>query len=45
MKRIADALQMALHADENVDAKIAKRVRAKLATLYELCSEYVDALD
>jgi hypothetical protein len=44
-KRLADALQTALHADEDVDAVIAKRVYAKLANAGETYSTFVDAVD
>jgi hypothetical protein len=44
-KRLADALQTALHADERLDAEIAKRVYAKLANSEEEYSRYVDAID
>jgi hypothetical protein len=44
-KRLAGALQTALHAGENLDAEIAKRVYSKLATSGEEYSAYVDAVD
>jgi hypothetical protein len=44
-KRLADALQTALHADENLDAEINKRVYARLANSHEPYAEYVNAVD
>lgn len=44
-KRLADSLQTALHADENLDAEITKRVYTKLANSHEAYSDYVDAVD
>lgn len=44
-KRIADALQTALHADESLDAAIAKRVYTKLANSEKAYSAYVEAVD
>ncbi|HEY1429445.1 MAG TPA: hypothetical protein VGF18_07720 [Candidatus Tumulicola sp.] len=44
-KRLADALQTALHADENLEAEITKRVYAKLANSHESYADYVDAVD
>jgi hypothetical protein len=44
-KRLADALQTALHADENLEAEITKRVYTKLANSHESYSHYVDAVD
>jgi hypothetical protein len=44
-KRLADALQTALHADENLEMEITKRVYAKLANSHEAYSHYVDAVD
>jgi hypothetical protein len=44
-KRLADALQTALHSDEDVDAVIARRVYAKLANSGEPYSTFVDAVD
>ncbi|HEY1680429.1 MAG TPA: hypothetical protein VGF98_02170 [Candidatus Tumulicola sp.] len=42
---MADALQTALHSDEDVDAVIARRVYAKLANSGEPYSTFVDAVD
>jgi hypothetical protein len=44
-KRLADALQTALHADENLEGEITKRVYAKLANSNESYADYVDAVD
>ncbi|HEY5425876.1 MAG TPA: hypothetical protein VIJ77_04925 [Candidatus Tumulicola sp.] len=44
-KRLADALQTALHADENLEGEIAKRVYTKLSTSHEPYSKYVDLID
>jgi hypothetical protein len=44
-KRLADALQTALHADETLDAEIAKRVYTKLSNSDEAYSRYVDLID
>jgi hypothetical protein len=44
-KRLADALQTALHADENLESEITKRVYTKLANSNESYSHYVDAVD
>jgi hypothetical protein len=44
-KRLADALQTALHADEDIDAEIAKRVYAKIANSEEAYSDFADAVD
>jgi hypothetical protein len=44
-KRLADALQTALHADENLEAEIAKRINAKIAHSDQPYSRYVDSID
>jgi hypothetical protein len=44
-KRLADALQTALHADENLEAEILKRVYTKLAQSDEPYAQYVNLVD
>jgi hypothetical protein len=44
-KRLADAVQTALHADEHLDSEIAKRVYTKLSNSDEPYSRYVDIID
>jgi hypothetical protein len=44
-RRLADALQTALHADEDLEAELAKRLYAKIANSDQSYSLYVDAID
>jgi hypothetical protein len=44
-KRLADALQTALHADDNLESEISKRVYTKLSTSHEPFSKFVDLVD
>jgi hypothetical protein len=44
-KRLADALQTVLYADENLEAEIVKRLHAKIANSEHLYSHYVECVD
>jgi hypothetical protein len=44
-KRLADALQTALQADESLEAEIAKRLYARIADSEQPYSRYVESID